>query len=310
MQSLQTKQKADISRRNLNYNKLVDNVIKRILLLFAAISVITTIAIVFSLLGETVSFFKEVSIVEFFTDTRWTPLLEPKHFGILPLICGTLLITAGASLISIPIGLASAVFLSEYAGNRTRKILKPVLEILAGIPTIVYGYFALVTITPILQRLIPQTNIFNAASASIAVGIMTIPMVASLSEDAMKAVPNALRHGAFAIGSTKFEVVTKIVIPSALSSILASFILAISRAIGETMIVALAAGSTPKLTLNPLESIQTITGYIVQVSMGDTPRGSIESRTIFAAGMVLFMMTLLMNIISMLIVKKFRRVYD
>ena len=303
-------QKPLLQKNNLRYNRLVDVMVKYLLFVFAAVSVFTTIAIVFSLLSESIPFFSEVSFKEFFTGTKWSPLLIPKHFGILPLVCGTLLITIGSSIISIPIGLASAIFLSEYANPKTRKFLKPFLEILAGIPTIVYGYFALVTITPLLQRLIPQTGIFNAASASVAVGIMTIPMVASLSEDAMKAVPSALRHGAYAIGSTKFEVVTKIVIPSALSSILASFILAISRAIGETMIVALAAGSTPKLTLNPLESIQTITGYIVQISMGDTPRGSVESRTIFAAGMVLFTMTLVMNLVSMLIVKKYRRVYD
>lgn len=286
-----------------------EKIIYGILLLLGIISILTTLGIIVSLFEETVLFFKEVSIVEFLTGTKWTPLFAPAHFGVLPLIAGTFLIVVFSSLISIPVGLGSAIYLSEYAPKKIRKILKPILEVLAGIPSIVYGYFALTTITPFIRTIFPQTSVFNALSAGIAVGIMTIPMVSSLSEDAMMAVPDSLRQGAYGLGSTKFEVATKIVIPAAFSSIMASFILAISRAIGETMIVAMAAGSTPKLTLNPLESIQTMTGYIVQISMGDVPAGSLSYRTLFAVGTLLFIITFVLNIISRAIVRKYRRVY-
>lgn len=279
------------------------------LLLCALISVFTTLAIVTTLVVETSTFFKDVSIKEFFTDLKWTPLLSPQHFGILPLLSGTLLVTVISGIVAIPIGLASAVYLSEYAPEKVRKIIKPILEILAGIPTVVYGYFALTFVTPVLRMILPQTEFFNAASASIVLGIMLIPMVSSLSEDAMMAVPRSLKEAGFALGSTRFEVATRIVVPAAFSGIIASFILALSRAVGETMIVALAAGASPKITINPLESIQTMTGYIVQVSLGDTPQGTIEYKTIFAVGMGLFIITLLMNIASHFIVKRYRMVY-
>ncbi len=284
--------------------KIKEFIIEKFLLLFAAVSVATTIAIVFTLFGETFLFFKEVSIVEFFTGTKWTPTLQPRNFGILPLFVGTMMIAIGSSIIALPLGLGSAIYLSEYAPKRTRQIIKPILEILAGIPSIVYGFFALTFITPLIRELIPQTQIFNAASASIAVGIMIIPMVASLSQDAMMSVPNSIRQGAYALGSTKLEVASKIVIPASKSSIAAAFILAISRAVGETMIVAIAAGQSPTLTFNPLNSIQTMTGFMVNISMGDIQHGTIEYNTVFAVGALLFMMTLTMNLISKAIVRK------
>lgn len=277
----------------------------------ASVSVLTTVGIVGVLLFETLDFFREVSIAEFYLGTQWTPLFDPKHFGVLPLIAGTLLVAAVAMVVAMPLGLAIAIYLSEYAGRRTRRILKPLLEVLAGIPTVVYGYFALTWITPnLLQRLFPETNVFNAASAGIVVGIMTLPMIATISEDAMAAVPASLREAAYGLGSTKLEVATRIVVPAALSGIIASFILAVSRAVGETMAVALAAGSTPNLTANPLESVQTMTGYIVQVSLGDTPQGSIEFRTVFAVGMTLFLMTLALNVVSQWFVGRYRNVYQ
>lgn len=301
-----SKEKINIKKKKHNFG---EKVIKVILFIFAMISVFTTIGIVAILLKETVGFFQEVSIVEFLTGTEWTALFSPPKFGVLPLLSGTLLISILSSVIAIPIGLGSAIYLSEYASDKTRKLLKPVLEVLAGIPTIVYGYFALTFITPLIRNIFPSANVFNALSASIAVGIMIIPMVSSLSEDAMKAVPDSLRHGAYALGCTKLEVSTKVVIPAALSSIIASFVLAVSRAIGETMIVSLAAGSTPNLTANPLESIQTMTAFIVQVASGDVTHGGLIYKTIFAVGMLLFVITLLMNIISRYIIKRFREEY-
>ncbi|MFA4934889.1 MAG: phosphate ABC transporter permease subunit PstC [Candidatus Methanoperedens sp.] len=283
--------------------------IEKALFLCALVSILTTLGIVLVLIFETFSFFEEVPILDFLTGTTWAPTYRPQHFGVLPLINGTLMIAVGAAIIAIPLGIASAIYLSEYASAKVRQTVKPVLEILAGIPTVVYGYFAISFITPLLREFVPDANIFNAASASIVVGIMILPMVSSLSEDAMRSVPRALREGAYALGSTKFEVSTKIVVPAALSGILASFILAISRALGETMAVTLAAGATPKMTLDFFESIQTMTAYIVQVSMGDTPYGSIEYKTIFAVGMVLFVMTLVMNIASMWIKERYREVY-
>jgi len=285
-------------------------VVRWILFACAALSALVTLGIVVVLLRETVGFFQEVSVVEFLTETRWTPLFREKHFGILPLAAGSIQIAAGAAVIALPTGLLTAIFLSEYAPERTRKILKPTLEVLAGIPTVVYGYFALTFITPILRSVFPETQIFNAASASIVVGIMIIPTVSSLSEDALRAVPQALREGAYGLGATKMEVSLKVVVPGALSGVIASFILAISRAIGETMAVTIAAGNTPQLTLNPLESIQTMTAYIVQVSLGDTPTGTIEYRTLFAVGMTLFLMTLAMNVLSQGVLARYREVYE
>ncbi|MCT4508320.1 MAG: phosphate ABC transporter permease subunit PstC [Tepidibacter sp.] len=289
--------------------KLNEKIIKYILSGFGMVSIFITISILFILFKESALFFTEVSPIEFFTGKQWTPLLKPQHFGVLPLVSGTFLIVLFSSIISIPIGLLSAIYLSEYSNKQVRKVIKPIIEILAGIPSIVYGFFALNIITPILKNIIPQTNIYNALSAAIAVGIMTIPMVLSLSEDSMQAVPKSLREGAYALGLTKLEVVFGVVIPASISGIISSFILAISRAVGETMIVALAAGSTPKLTLNPLESIQTMTGFIVQVSQGDIAKGTIEAQTLYAVAMLLFVMTLVMNMLSRYAANKLREEY-
>ncbi|NNK49772.1 MAG: phosphate ABC transporter permease subunit PstC [Gemmatimonadetes bacterium] len=282
------------------------------LLLFGCglISVLTTVGIVVVLVTESAGFFREVPIAEFLTGTRWSPMYSEQHFGILPLLNGTLLIAAGSMLIALPVGLTSAIYLSEYASPKVRAVIKPILEVLAGIPTVVYGYFALTFVTPFIRMVFPGTGIFNAASGAIVVGIMIIPMVASLSEDALNAVPLSLREAAYGLGATKFEVSTRVVVPSALSGIVASFILAISRAIGETMAVTLAAGATPRMTLNFLESIQTMTAYIVQVSLGETPHGTLEYRTIFAVGLVLFIITLAMNLLSQRITRRFREVYE
>lgn len=286
-----------------------DVLIPKILAFFAMISVLTTVGIVFILVFESLGFFKEIPIKDFLTGTVWTPLFSDPKFGVLPLITGTLLVTVIASIVAIPIGLGSAIYLSEYAQPKVRNVLKPILEILAGIPTIVYGFFALTFVTPILKFFIPQTEIFNALSAGIVVGIMIIPIISSMSEDAMIAVPNALRNGAYALGSTKLEVSVKIVVPAALSGIVASFVLGLSRAIGETMIVTLAAGNLAQLSFNPLQSIQTLTAYIVSVSSGDTRYGSIEYLTIYAVGITLFVMTLVMNILAGYISRKFREEY-
>ncbi len=288
---------------------LADLIIPKLLLLCAMLSVVTTIGIVYTLLSESIIFFTKISIVEFFTGLKWAPLIEPMSFGVLPLISGTMLITVIACLVSIPLGLSAAIYLSEYAPSAVRKVIKPILEVLAGVPTIVYGYFALTFMTPIIQFFFPEMGIFNALSAGIVVGIMNIPVVSSLSEDAMMSVPKSLRNGAYALGATRFEVALKIVVPAALSGIIASFVLAFSRAIGEVMIVAVAAGSTPKLTLNPLESIQTMTAYIVQVSLGDTPHGSVEYGSIYAVGLTLFVITFGLNIIAQYISRRFREEY-
>ena len=274
------------------------------------VSILTTLGIVVVLVQQAAGFFLEVSVWEFLTGTRWAPLIEPQSFGILPLLAGSTLVAVGAAIVALPLGLLIAVYLSEYAHTRIRKVVKPALEILAGIPTVVYGYFALTFVTPLIRMVVPDTDIFNAASASIVVGIMIIPMVSSLSEDAMTAVPDTLRRGAYALGATKYEVSTRTVVPAALSGIVASFILALSRAIGETMAVTIAAGMTPKLTLNPFTSIETMTAYIVQVSMGETPYGTLEYKTIFAVGLVLFLITLLLNFGSTLVLRRFREVYE
>jgi phosphate transport system permease protein len=284
--------------------------VRMLLLACGLVSILTTAGIVAVLVWESLGFFAEISPWEFLSGTKWTPLFRPQHFGVLPLVCGSLLVAAGASLIALPVGLAAAVYLAEYAPERARKILKPVLEVLAGIPTVVYGYFALTFVTPLLRQVFPWTGVFNAASAAVVVGIMIIPLVASLSEDALFAVPRHLREASYGLGATKFETVFRVVIPAALSGIVASFILAVSRAIGETMAVALAAGATPKMTFNPLESVQTMTAYIVQVSLGDTPFGSIEYKTIFAVALLLFVITLLMNVASRFVLRRFREVYE
>jgi phosphate transport system permease protein len=269
-----------------------------------------TLGIIVVLVRETLGFFAEVSVLEFLTGTVWTPLFENPSFGVLPLLAGSVLIAGGAALLALPIGLLTAIFLSEYAPSRARAILKPLLELLAGIPTVIYGYFALTFITPLLRTVFPSTEFYNAAAGAIVVALMIIPTVASLSEDAIRAVPTALREGAFGLGATRFEVATRVVVPSALSGILASFILAISRAIGETMAVSIAAGNTPRLTLNPLESIQTMTAYIVQASLGDTPQGTIAYQSLFAVGFSLFVITLGMNILSQWILARYREQYQ
>jgi phosphate transport system permease protein len=277
----------------------------------AYLSVLTTFGIVFVLIFETISFFKEVSIVEFLTSTRWSPAFTDPRFGIIVLICGTLLTTVVAIAFAVPVGLLAAIFLSEYASVRLRRWLKPALEVLAGVPTVVYGYFALTFVTPFLQGTIfPSLQIFNALSAGLVMGVMIIPTVASVSEDAIYAVPRSLREGAYALGATRREVATRIVIPAALSGIVASIILGISRAVGETMIVAIAAGNLANLTLNPLQSVQTMTAFIVQVASGDTATGTLTFDTIFAVGMTLFVMTLVLNLISYWFVRRYREIYE
>ena len=253
---------------------------------------------------------KAFSPREFFFGTTWTPLFEPSSFGVLPLVWGTLIVTIGAALIAIPTGLASAIYLSEYASDRMRSIIKPVLELLAGIPTVVYGYFALTFVTPVLRNVFPDIQVFNALSAAIVVGIMVLPMVATMSDNALRAVPVSLRQGAYALGATSYEVTTRVVVPAGLSGVMASFLLAISRAIGETMAVTLAAGQTPNMSLTMFESIQTMTSYIVQVSLGDTPSGGVAYQTLFAVATLLFAITLVINIISQLILNRFREVYE
>ncbi|GAB4566644.1 MAG: phosphate ABC transporter permease subunit PstC [Anaerolineae bacterium] len=276
----------------------------------AFLSILTTVGIIAVLLVEAIGFFREVSLWNFLTDTQWTPLFAQKHFGIVVLISATVLTTAIALAVSVPIGLMAAIYLSEYASERARRLLKPGLEILAGVPTVVYGYFALLTVTPLLKRMIPSIAGFNALSAGLVMGIMIIPTVASLSEDALYAVPRSLRQGAFALGATKREVITGVVVPAALSGITAAFILAMSRAIGETMIVAIAAGQNPRLTLSPLVPVETMTAFIVQVSLGDTPAGSLAFRTIFAVGMTLFLMTLGLNVLSHWFVRRYQEKYE
>lgn len=278
----------------------------------ALISILTTVGIVIILVAQSAGFFAEVSVWDFLTGTEWAPLFSPQKFGVLSLVGGTLLVAVIAGIVSLTLGLGAAIFLSEYAPERLRRILKPILEVLAGIPTVVYGYFALTFVTPILQSVFgyDRVIVFNALSAGLVMGLMIMPMVSTLSEDAMVAVPRSLRDAAYALGATRFEVSTRVVIPAALSGIVASFILAVSRAIGETMIVKIAAGATPNLTLNPLESVQAMTAYIVQVSLGETPQGSLEYKTIFAVGLLLFVMTLAMNIIGRWVISRFRQQYD
>ncbi len=287
-----------------------ERLIQAALFLLALISILTTLGILLVLLQETILFFREVSFAQFFLDTRWTPLFASRRFGIWPLVNGTLLVTIVAIAVALPLGLLSAIFMSEYAGEKTRRLLKPILEILAGVPTVVYGYFALTFITPLLQRFLPQTQVFNALSAGLAMGFMILPLVASISEDALSAVPVSIREAAYSLGATRLEVAWQVVLPAAFSGVTAAFILALSRAIGETMIVAIAAGQQPKLTLNLLESVETMTAYIVQVSLGDTPHQSIAYKTIFAVGMMLFLMTFAMNVASHRIARKVREVYQ
>jgi len=282
----------------------MENLVYIVLLMVSSITILTTLGIVAILLYESFQFFREVPIKRFLLDTQWTPLFPNKHFGIWPLLAGTFLTSSIAMLVSIPSGIFIAIYLSEYASTRYRNILKPALEMLAGIPTVVYGYFALLTVTPFLKIFIPNLSGFNALSAGLVMGIMIIPIVASLSEDAIRAVPITLREASYALGATKFQTITRVIIPAASSGIISSFLLGMSRALGETMIVTIAAGQMPNLTFNPLQPIQTMTAYIVQVSLGDTPHGTLEFRTIFAVGISLFFITLVFNIAGYLLKKK------
>ena len=287
-----------------------ERLIKSLLLFCGLVSILTTAVIVGILAFETVGFFKEVSVIEFFTDPEWTPLFANKHFGILPLLAGTFMTTLVAVCVATPFGLLTAMFLSEYASPNLRRWIKPILEILAGIPTIVYGYFALFFVTPLFQKLIPSLAGFNALSPGMVMGIMILPLLSSLSEDAMYAVPQSLRNAGYALGSSRLDVTVRIVFPAAFSGITSAFILAISRAIGETMLVAIAAGQMPNLTFNVLKPVMTMTAYIVQVSLGDTPTGTLEYRTIFAVGAVLFVITFALNVLSYKLRKRFREAYE
>lgn len=290
--------------------RLRELVIVRLLLLSALISIFTTLAIVVILVVESSAFFSEIPLASYLFGTEWSPLIEPRSFGVVPLLCGTLVVSLGACLIAVPLGLLSAIYLAEYASQRTRRWLKPTIELLAGVPSVVFGYFAVTSVTPALQSIFPSTEVFNAASAAIVLAFMVLPTIASLCDDAIRAVPRSLREGGFALAATKHEVCTQILLPAAMSGVMAACILGFSRAIGETMAVALAAGSTPNLSFNPLLSAQTMTGYIVQVSMGDTPHGTVEYQSIFAVAASLFVITLGLNIGSQYILRRFLRSYD
>lgn len=293
------------NKKRFNLEKLIPVM----LFLTAAISVFTTIGIVFTLIFETFIFFEKVSIVEFFTNGKWLPFAATSSYGIMPLVVGTLKIAVIASLVAVPVGLATAIFLSEYASEKTRRVIKPILEVLAGIPTIVYGFFALTFVTPVLRDLFPFLEMFNALSPGIVVGIMIMPMIASLSEDALISVPKSIREGAYALGATKLETTIKVVLPAAVSGIVASIVLAISRAIGETMIVSVAGGSTPSVSMDVTSSIQTMTAYIVQVSSGDAGYGTTIYYSIYAVGMTLFAFTLIMNLLAQFISRRYREEY-
>ena len=279
------------------------------LFLSALLSIGTTIGIILVLTIETVAFLRQVPIVEFLTGTEWTPLFSVPRFGVLPLVAGTTLVSLIAMVVALPMGLLSAIYLSEYSSDGVRRVLKPVLELLAGVPTVVYGYFALLFVTPLLQRFIPALSGFNALSPGIVMGIMILPLVSSLAEDAMRGVPRGLREGSYALGATKMQTSLRVVVPAAFSGITAAFILAVSRAIGETMIVAIAAGQQPRLTFDPTVPVETMTAYIVQISLGDTPQGTLEYRTIFAVGMLLFIGTFVLNLASAWLRERFREEY-
>ena len=287
-----------------------EGVVKGALALCALVSVATTVGIVAALLEPSIEFFRSVDVLDYLTGTEWAPLFEPAHFGVAPLVVGTFSVTFWALAVSAPFGLGAAIFLSEYASPRVRKVLKPALELLAGIPTVVFGYFALTAFTPFLRSLGLDVEIFNAFSAGVVMGVMLIPTVASLSEDAMTAVPQTLRDGAYALGSNKLKVSLRIVVPAAVSGIVASYVLAVSRAIGETMIVLLAAGQLAQMTLDPFKAVETLTAFIAATAQGDVPTGSVEYKTIFAVALTLFVMTFVMNMLSIRLVRKYREVYE
>jgi phosphate transport system permease protein len=287
-----------------------DKIIESWLFLSALITILTTLGIIIILVTRSFAFFQEVSIFNFLTGTRWTPLFEDKNFGILPLLSGTLLTTFIAVAVALPLGLIIAVYLNEYASKTVRKIVKPILEILAAVPTVVYGFFALIVVTPLLQTFLPSLPGFNALSPGLVMGIMIMPFVSSLSEDALYSVPQPLREASYGMGSTRLQTAFRVIVPAASSGIIASVILALSRAIGETMIVAIAAGQQPVFTFNPMDPVATITAYIVQVSLGDVPHGSLEYKTIFAAGILLFLFTFLLNNFSFWVNRKFKQQYE
>lgn len=287
-----------------------EKVIEGGLALSGLITLLTTIGIIWVLVSESIGFFSEVSFIDFFFDTQWTPLFTQKHYGILPLLAGTFLTTFIAILVAVPLGVVIAVYLSEYAHKNFRMAVKPLLELLAAVPTVVYGFFALTVVTPWLQSFIPGVSSFNALSAGLVMGVMIIPMISSLSEDALQALPKSLREASYGMGATRFQTAFRVAVPAASSGIIVSIILAIARAVGETMVVAVAAGQQPVLTLDPREGVETITAYIVQVSLGDVPHGSIEYKTIFAAGITLFAFTFLLNNISYWLKKKYQEKYE
>ena len=287
-----------------------EEAIRGLLAVCALVSVATTVGIVVALVGPAVEFFRDVSLIDYLTGTEWAPLFEPPRFGVLPLVVGTLSVTFLAALVSIPFGLGAAIYLSEYASRRARAVVRPGLEVLAGIPTVVFGYFALTFVTPLLRTLGLDVEIFNALSAGLVIGVMLIPTVASLSQDAMCVVPRDLREGAYALGADKLQVATRTLVPAALSGIIASFVLAVSRAIGETMIVLIAAGQRPTLAFDPRAATETMTAFIAATGTGDVPTGSIEFKTIFAVGLTLFALTVVMNVVAIRLVRRFREVYE
>ena len=307
--NLSTKQLMKEKKSTASFKNVFEKIVPTILFLFAAVSVLTTIAILYTLITEAVHFFQRVSLTEFFTSTNLKPLSQNPSFGLLPLLSGTLLSTMIAMVVAGPIGLMAAIYLSEYASDRVRKLLKPMLELLAGIPTIVYGFFAFTFVTPLLRSIWPEIELTNILSPGLVMGIMIIPMVASLSEDAMTSVPNTMREGAYGLGATKLETAIKVVIPAAISGIVASFVLAISRAIGETMIVTIASGSTKNFSFDVTESMQTMTAYIVEVSSGDAAAGTTVYYSIYAVALTLFTMTFLMNLLAKKIARRFREEY-
>ena len=296
-------------RSRLRYRKWRDRLVETILLAAGLVAVITTAAIVFVLLFESAAFFDHVSIKEFLTDTMWTPLFDDAHYGIAPLVAGTLTTTMVALLIAVPLGTTIAIYLSEFAPTKVRETVKPILELLGAVPTVVFGYFALQMVTPLLQKIIPGLPGFNMLSAGLVIGLMIVPYVSSVSEDAMRAVPRYMREGSYAMGATRMQTALRVVVPGAFSGLAAAYILGISRAVGETMVVAIAAGMQPNLTFNPTEQAATITAYIVQVSLGDLPHGSIGYQSIFAAGLVLMLMTLVFNVIGFFLTRRFREAY-
>lgn len=298
---------AALPRKRIRWGEVVA---RGILFLAAAVSVLTTIGIVVSLLFPAIDFFREVGVWEYLSGTTWAPLYEPAHFGVVPLVVGTFMISLWSAALAFPLGLGVAIYLSEYARPRVSGTLKPILEILAAIPTVVLGYFALTFVTPLLRDLGVQVEIFNALAASLVLGVMLIPTVASLSEDAMAAVPRDLRDGGYALGADKLQVSTRIVVPAAISGIIAAFVLAFSRAVGETVIVLIAAGQLPQITFDPRETIETMTAFIAATGNGDVPTGSIEYKTIFAVGLTLFVITLVMNLISIRLVRRYREIYE